>query len=86
VIHSPIKVLFFARLAEQLQCRERLIEWQSEWQQESDLRNFLTALSPHWQVLNQSDIKCAINQTLASRHAPLKPGDEVAYFPPVTGG
>jgi molybdopterin synthase sulfur carrier subunit len=31
-------------------------------------------------------IRCAVNQQYADRDHPVQPGDEVAFFPPVTGG
>ncbi len=31
-------------------------------------------------------IRCAVNQEFADPSAPVRPGDEVAFFPPVTGG
>lgn len=31
-------------------------------------------------------VRMALNQTLAHEHAGLSDGDEVAFFPPVTGG
>ena len=31
-------------------------------------------------------VRVAVNQDMAAANAPLKPGDEVAFFPPVTGG
>jgi molybdopterin synthase sulfur carrier subunit len=30
--------------------------------------------------------RVAVNQQMAELATPLKPGDEVAFFPPVTGG
>jgi len=30
--------------------------------------------------------RIAINHTMASHDAPIRPGDELALFPPVTGG
>jgi len=30
--------------------------------------------------------RVAVNQRMADRATPVKPGDEVAFFPPVTGG
>jgi molybdopterin synthase sulfur carrier subunit len=30
--------------------------------------------------------RVAVNQRMADPATPLKPGDEVAFFPPVTGG
>jgi molybdopterin converting factor subunit 1 len=31
-------------------------------------------------------VRCAVNQDFAAPDAAVKPGDEVAFFPPVTGG
>ena len=31
-------------------------------------------------------VLAAVNQTLAQAHSPIAEGDEVAFFPPVTGG
>ena len=42
--------------------------------------NFTEAFAPGkaWRV--------AVNQRMADLATPIKPGDEVAFFPPVTGG
>jgi molybdopterin synthase sulfur carrier subunit len=41
-----------------------------------------------WQRLlaEGKNLKVAVNQDVAGAGAPLKAGDEVAFFPPVTGG
>lgn len=31
-------------------------------------------------------VRCAVNQEQADADTPVRPGDEVAFFPPVTGG
>jgi molybdopterin synthase sulfur carrier subunit len=31
-------------------------------------------------------VRCAVNQAFAIPEAPINAGDEVAFFPPVTGG
>jgi molybdopterin synthase sulfur carrier subunit len=31
-------------------------------------------------------VRCAVNQEFADPAAPVAPGDEIAFFPPVTGG
>jgi molybdopterin synthase sulfur carrier subunit len=31
-------------------------------------------------------VRCAVNQVFAADAAAVRPGDEVAFFPPVTGG
>ncbi|KPW39523.1 hypothetical protein ALO51_04766, partial [Pseudomonas amygdali] len=39
-----------------------------------------------WQVLAEQNLMCARNQELCKPTEPLSDGDEVAFFPPVTGG
>lgn len=31
-------------------------------------------------------VRCAVNQNFAALDTPIAPGDEIAFFPPVTGG
>lgn len=31
-------------------------------------------------------VRCAVNQEFAALDATLAPGDEIAFFPPITGG
>ncbi len=35
---------------------------------------------------NRRIVRCAVNQEFADPSWPVRPGDEVAFFPPVTGG
>jgi len=32
------------------------------------------------------NLRCAVNQDMAGLDAPITDGDEIAFFPPVTGG
>ena len=32
------------------------------------------------------NLRCAVNQDMATSETPIKDGDEIAFFPPVTGG
>jgi len=32
------------------------------------------------------NLRCAVNQVMADESRPVRAGDEVAFFPPVTGG
>lgn len=54
----------------------------------AELRDRLIASSPqHAQALARDKaLRCALNQTLCAESASLADGDEVAFFPPVTGG
>jgi len=51
------------------------------------LVSLLSAKGEPWQsVLSDSRLLVAINQEMASFESSISEGDEVAFFPPVTGG
>ena len=52
------------------------------------LRRELMTISPqHAEALApQKAVRAALNQVACAEDAPLSDGDEVAFFPPVTGG
>ncbi|MCY4125504.1 MAG: MoaD/ThiS family protein, partial [Pseudomonas sp.] len=39
-----------------------------------------------YQVLAEQNLMCARNEELCRLDEPVQEGDEVAFFPPVTGG
>lgn len=81
-----IKVLFFAKLSEQLGLRELQVEAESI--QDTDaLFQYLLNHDANWSSILSAQIWLkAVNQTMTTDNLELKNGDEVAYFPPVTGG
>ncbi|GAA5523664.1 molybdopterin synthase sulfur carrier subunit [Microbulbifer aestuariivivens] len=80
-----IKVLFFASLRQQLDTAEYQLQNFSGSVQ--DLRAHLAELFPSWEVHLQADnVQAAINQEMVTGNAAVADGDEVAFFPPVTGG
>ncbi len=81
-----IKVLFFAQLREQLQCAELSVA-ESDAQTLAQLHEYLTGQHPLWaEFLNNEKLLMAVNQTIVKVSQVLQSGDEVAFFPPVTGG
>ena len=53
----------------------------------SQLRDHPAARGGDWAALTtMKNLKAAIHQGMAGPEAPLAEGDEVAFFPPVTGG
>ncbi len=77
---------YFARLREQLGPQETrpFVPGQSLGQ----LRDALIAQGgAHALALDRAQfLRCALNQHMAEESALLSDGDEVAFFPPVTGG
>lgn len=81
-----IKVVFFAQLREQLQCAELHVEPVAV-KSIHDLRQYLIAQRPDWaEFLQNNNLLIARNHEYARGDSVLASGDEVAFFPPVTGG
>lgn len=80
-----ITVLFFAQTRE-LVGVERL-ELTGHFETAEQIRHDLATRGTKWALaLEAGKLLVAINQTLSPLSAPVKDGDEVAFFPPVTGG
>lgn len=81
-----ITVKFFARLRDQLDTDELQLTI-DQVRSTEDVVAHLIALHPHWQApLTNSQLLVAVNQIMAQPGSPVADGDEVAFFPPVTGG
>jgi len=81
-----IKIVFFAALREQLECAELSIP-ANEVSSVADIKTKLASKNEHWQqVFSNSALLSAINHDMVQKDAQVKSGDEVAFFPPVTGG
>ncbi|MCE0810852.1 molybdopterin synthase sulfur carrier subunit [Buttiauxella sp. S04-F03] len=80
-----IKVLFFAQVRELVDCDQ--LQLDATFSDVEQLRENLAAKSDRWALaLESGKLLAAVNQTLVSFDHPLTDGDEVAFFPPVTGG
>lgn len=81
-----IKVLFFAGLRDQL----GVDELQLASADNPDVHTLLNNLRARGQIwasaLNNKQLLVAVNQSMAPGNRTLQKGDEVAFFPPVTGG
>lgn len=81
-----LTVKFFARYREALGTEGEQLTWQDDWRTLADVRDALLVRGAAWQVLAESTLMCAVNQELVSLDTPCADGDEVAFFPTVTGG
>ncbi|MFV0447545.1 MAG: molybdopterin synthase sulfur carrier subunit [Vibrio sp.] len=80
-----ISVLFFAQTRELVDCDGLTLE--HEFASVEDLRAHLAAQSDKWALaLESGKLLAAVNQSIVPMDFPLTDGDEVAFFPPVTGG
>ncbi|UTF61158.1 molybdopterin converting factor subunit 1 [Gilvimarinus sp. DA14] len=83
-----IRVLFFAQLRESLGCDELKLDLPpTDEVTVADLLQKLQGRGPHWQsAIAETKVLVAVNQQMVKPGASIADGDEVAIFPPVTGG
>jgi molybdopterin synthase sulfur carrier subunit len=81
-----IKVLYFASLREQLGTRGEDLD--ASPTTVAALRTLLMSRGGAWQsaLAQGKALRVAVNQDVAQPTTAIKPGDEIAFFPPVTGG
>lgn len=82
-----LKVLFFARLREELGIGELNCAAEQAATAAQLRENLVAANGEHWRAsLFADNIIVAVNQEVVDWSKPLQAGDEIAFFPPVTGG
>ena len=83
-----VHILYFARLREALGKASEDLALPESVIDLASLREALVRRGGAWaQELAQTrPVRAAVNQHVASPETPVRDGDEVAFFPPVTGG
>ena len=83
-----IKLLYFAWLRARIGHAEENLALPPEIRDVSGLLDWLRGRSPRYAeaMRDLSVIRVAVNQDYVGRDYPIRDGDEVAIFPPVTGG
>jgi sulfur-carrier protein len=83
-----ITVLYFARLRETLGTGSEQLSLPESVRDLDALRAQLIARGGAWaeELGANRAVRVAVNQTMASGDTLVSDGDEVAFFPPVTGG
>ncbi len=82
-----IRILYFASLREALGVSGEDLDLPAGVATAGALRDAIAARGEPWaQLARAKNLRCAVNQRMAGFDAPVKAGDEVAFFPPVTGG
>ncbi len=81
-----IKVLFFAAFREQLGCDSLTLDYVDNITI-SELQQQLSHRGDQWQkVFSNTALLSAVNHTMVDVEHEINDLDEVAFFPPVTGG
>ena len=82
-----LKINYFASVREQTGIGSENLELPPGIRTTGELADYLAARGDNWEVLRSpSDLLVAVNQAICSRDQQLGADDEVAFFPPMTGG
>lgn len=83
-----LTIHYFASIRETLNSNEEQFELPSHVSSVSDLIDHLLLLHPHFESVFRGDNKVliAVNQTIVNSTHALSASDEIAFFPPMTGG
>jgi len=87
-MRKPIKILYFAWLRDSIGIKQEEMPLPDGIGTVEELVSYLSAHGPRHAAAfkNLLIVRCAINQEFAEFSSPVQAGDEVAFFPPMTGG
>jgi molybdopterin synthase sulfur carrier subunit len=85
---EPIRVLYFAWLRERVGVAQEEMALPEGVETVRALVNHLSARDARHAAAfrDGKTVRCAVNQEFAELSSTVRPGDEVGFFPPVTGG
>lgn len=83
-----LTIQYFASIREALDRDQEQMELPVSVSTVDQLINHLLQLNPHFESVfnDRNKILVAVNQTVADKNCQLADNDEVAFFPPMTGG
>ena len=82
-----VRVIFFANIREDLGTDSVDIEVTGPMRINGLISLLVENNAPEWlKVLTAENIRIAVNQTIVNGNSDITDGDEIAFFPPVTGG
>ena len=83
-----VKLFYFAKVREAIGIDREELDLGSDIKTVSDLIEVLKVRGSHWQdMFNMSTtFRMAVNQEMVEATHKINANDEVAFFPPITGG
>lgn len=83
-----MRILYFAWLRERVGIAEETVDPPAEIRNVAGLLTWLRSRGGTYStaLADLSVVRVAVNQDYAQPDDPVSPGDEIALFPPVTGG
>jgi sulfur-carrier protein len=83
-----IKILYFARIKEALGLAQESLTLPAGIGDVHGLTGWLRQRGGNWEseLAPGKALRVAVNQTMVNLESKISDGDEIAYFPPVTGG
>ena len=83
-----IKLFYFAKVREELGIDREEIDVETDIKTLAELIAFLKLRGSQWQSIfdMSSSYRMAVNQELVEENYTINANDEVAFFPPITGG
>lgn len=83
-----LDIHYFASIREKLEVDGQQLEMANNTSSVADLIALLTQVEPKFSAMIEAtpSILVAVNQTVVGRSHTLSENDEVAFFPPMTGG
>jgi molybdopterin synthase sulfur carrier subunit len=87
-MNEPLIILYFAWLRERIGLAREELCLPDGVDTVGGLVDFLSMRSPGHKAAfqNRRTVRCAVNQEFADPAIRIRAGDEIAFFPPVTGG
>ena len=81
-----MKILFFASLKERLDCSELTLDIEQPCSIAQIREQLINKGEPWTSALSAANLLMALNQEVATSDTQVTQNDELAFFPPVTGG
>ncbi len=87
-IKMKIKLFYFAKVREAIGIDREELDLGSDIKTVSDLIEVLKGRGSHWQDMfsMSTTFRMAVNQEMVEATHKISANDEVAFFPPITGG